>query len=365
MRYMRPWALFPLLLLLTACKQSSQEEPPPPPTTATSDAHRESVITWANLKKYRFIRDHERIGINDPDDSPQPELLFGNLPIDLKTDLGQRFDQLTREQKFSRLAELLEFTENEIVPESSKNGDFTRYLHFRELPQFQYSCSPTWNEHEEFWAELMHGDRLDLSAVAAQALWVHHSKYYAREILVLATDAKHAGGEWDPVRKWINESTAPSAIQAEIGQGNDGWGEWLAVLKPNPSLVPTLLANFESAPGKLTALALGSSKDSRALLPLITWLKSAQGTELGEAAIALASLGLPEAESALLAALDRVEDSWNTAHIYNALGEAGTGRSLPYLERQGETGGAINLHGAAQRAIQKIRARLKNTPIQP
>ena len=139
----------------------------------------------------------------------------------------------------------------------------------------------------------------------------------------------------------------------------------MAVLEPDSILVPALLENFQKSPDGLTALALGASKDSRALEPLRAWLKAGNAGVIGNAAMALSRLGLPESEPDLIEAVDRAKDTWDLARVYQALGVVGTVRALPCLKRQAKWGGAINVYGVAQEAIKKIEARAAAAPKTP
>ena len=83
-----------------------------------------------------------------------------------------------------------------------------------------------------------------------------------------------------------------------------------------------------------TMLALGNSRDMRALQPLMERLESEDYRTAGDAAKALGYLGFPEVEPKLIAAL-APDNGWRQVNACSALVKLGTALALPAT---GETG---------------------------
>jgi hypothetical protein len=242
------------------------------------------------------------------------------------------------------------------------------HIFLRKPEELCFSCLRTWNDKEWHFGELLQSGSDDERCEAAWQLWHAHSRYYAADVLDYLPSAPL---NWRVVllRLYVEHSLSSKSVLKELESGDYLWGVWLAGLRPAPEYVPLLLTALESKKEddlQATISALGKSHDERAFGPLLKILQSkskesADQINAGFAAQALGHLGRLEAEAPLIAFIERGNGPFPVMHACDALAKIGSRNALPCLENLVETGrldgGAINLGGCAQRAIQVIVAR--------
>jgi hypothetical protein len=262
------------------------------------------------------------------------------------------------------VVEALETEEVEIAsldfnsPATVSPGAFS-YINPSEL---QFSCNVTFHPQEENCSVQLACENPAKRLEAAQALWRGHSRRHAADVITFAQGPRLQVAGFDRFAQLVKESLTPVAILKELQTGDYEWGAWLAFLEPDKELVPELIAALETQPKyrDATAIALGKSKDPRALKPLLKLLKS-DYVSAGFAADGLAYLADPAAESALIDAL-KADRGWMQACAAGALAKIGSAKAIPELERLANDKsytGAIDVDGAAQRAIDAIKVRSK------
>src|SRR5262249_32739670 len=152
---------------------------------------------------------------------------------------------------------------------------------------------------------------------AARELWAGHSRRQATNVLKYLAGPPPGGEGFRKLQREVEAALQPQAVLRELKEGDYLWGTWLAFLRPNEQLVPTLLGGLKDKPvrglllggkGKSeffpeTILALGNSGDARALEPLVELLRSDDYQIAGDAAKALGYLGNAEVEPKLIEAL--------------------------------------------------------------
>ena len=171
--------------------------------------------------------------------------------------------------------------------------------------ELRYSDSGMVDLDEEHWAEVLNSGDVHARVVAARTLWRGHSRGYAKDVLDFVATAPAETESFLALKREVEQDVQPQGILREL-RGNDyRWGAWLAFLRPNPGLVPVLLAAMKDKPKELpeTMLALGKSGDHRAFEPLLVRMKSGDDRLAGFAAGALGYLADPAAEPELIAAL--------------------------------------------------------------
>jgi hypothetical protein len=227
--------------------------------------------------------------------------------------------------------------------------------------ELQFSCAVTRMTNEESWCYLLECESSDLSAIAAQVLWMGKSNRYARKVLTMASAKADDDAAWQRVHERVEASLSPEMIRQQISSDNRAWGLWLASLRPASDLVPAILAAHAQEPTPYTVYALGSSGDARAYQPLLAALNSGDDQMAGYSAQALGLLGMPEAEEDILAVIEDM-GVWAQAKACIALGKIGSDISIPQLTVLSESRdtGAIDVDGCAQRAIEEIRQRQDN-----
>jgi len=214
------------------------------------------------------------------------------------------------------------------------------------------------DEYAKQLADAEPADRL----AAARGLWRGRSRRYAADVVKFLVGPPPGGEPYRAFQREVEAALRPEAILRELREGDYLWGTWLAFLRPQKELVPTLLAGLASKPKMLpgTILALGNSGDPRALGPLLELLKSKDRTA-GDAAQALGYLGNPDAELKLIEALAE-DNSWRQVKACGALARMGTSRALPALEKLAKDDrytGALNIKGMAEHAVASIKKREK------
>ena len=230
-----------------------------------------------------------------------------------------------------------------------------------EPSELRYSCCVFVDGEEEALAVLLTDRHEDFRVAAAECLWKTRSRRHAREVLAFV-DGLHAQSD---AAKQLKEKVETD-LQTLRKPGprlddNPAWWAWLAALRPNPAMLPTLeeLA-LRKPPVPEAIYALGQSKDDRALEPLLKVLSTGDDQVGGYAAEALGELGNPDAEPDLARALQR-KGQFLKAKACKALGKIGTERALPELSRLAANKGyqgAINVTGCAKRAIAEIEGRI-------
>lgn len=248
-------------------------------------------------------------------------------------------------------------------PSDVRPGQFSRsYLEPGEL---QFSCAVQCDAAEDYFGKrLSEGEHsLDTQFKAAQALWKGRSRRYAKIVIEFASKPNTNAESLLPLQREVNESLEPKAILFNL-QGSDYlWGSWLAFLRPHKDFVPVLLKNLEKKREQLpeTILALGGSRDPRALQPLLELLASKEYQVAGDAAQALGYLGMPEAEPKLIEAL-ATDNGWRQVNAARALSRMGTARALPALEKVANDDrytGALSIRSSAEHAVKCIKEREK------
>jgi HEAT repeat protein len=209
-------------------------------------------------------------------------------------------------------------------------------------------------------AVLATGDPADRLA-AAEALWRGRSRPHAAAVVEYLTGAAAEREDHAELRREVADALRPESILRELKAGDYRWGAWLAFLRPHPSLVPALLAGLEDHARDLpaTILALGKSRDPRALASLLELLGRKDYQTPGHAARALGYFGGPKVERPLIKAL-AADNGWRAVNACLALAKVGGPEAIPALEKLANDRrfwGALNVRGCARRAVEQITAR--------
>jgi HEAT repeat protein len=220
-----------------------------------------------------------------------------------------------------------------------------------------------------FDALLRGGRDEDLRLVAARMLWLARSRQYAKDVVDFAERLAPTSDAARELKTLVTVDVAPQTIAANLAEKMDlNWWAWLAAIRPHPSLVPALVQLAQDKDQLPEVLyALGQSKDSRTLPPLLNVLSESENrTARRIAANAIGEIGDSTAEPGLLKALQR-EDSLTRSAACDALAKVGTVRSLPALHRlftDKSDADGFNVAGTARRAVEAIkwRLRVKETP---
>lgn len=227
--------------------------------------------------------------------------------------------------------------------------------------ELQFSCGRSGNSRESKLADTLSNGQPAERLAAARQLWEGHSRSHARDVTKLV-EALPAGVDGvQALKRRVDGDLQPEAIVRELREGDYRWGAWLACLRPSKEAVPDLLAGLEGKPDyhAETLLALGASRDPRAIEPLLGILKSGEGRDVGDAAHALGNFASPTVEAELLAIV--FEDSgWARLRACGALARVGTKKSLPALEaiaNSTDYTGALDISGVAMRAVVAIERR--------
>jgi hypothetical protein len=232
--------------------------------------------------------------------------------------------------------------------------------------ELQFGCVYVVSREEMFLADKLKSTTLSIQLRAAELLWRNHSRCHAKDVLRFCDDSNSVSPEFLIFKQECTKDCQPEQVLQELREGDYLWGTWLATLRPDPLLVPALIAGLELRPDArcATILALGKTRDPRAEQLLVKSLQSESDMVAGFAAAALADFGSDTLELKLLAELDRSRAwsrTWTCANICQTLGQIGTSRSLRFLEpiaASTEFTGVINLQRAAQSAMDKIQSRL-------
>jgi WD40 repeat protein len=251
------------------------------------------------------------------------------------------------------------------IPEEPEAGAFS-HSHLNP-PELQFSCAGTSDKNEEALRSLLEEGDDEQKLSAARALWRGRSRRYAERVVHFTAGTPPGGAAFRAFQKEVERTLQSDSILKELKEGDYLWGTWLAFLRPDKDFVPVLLNGLKTKKDlhHETILALGNSGDPRAFEPLIAILKTRDYQASGEAAQALGYLGDPKAEPALL---DALKDSvgWFQAHVCGALGLLGSKDALPPLNKVAEARGytgAIDVRGAAMRAIVKIERRVNKPDV--
>jgi hypothetical protein len=242
-----------------------------------------------------------------------------------------------------------------------KAGGEASFSQVGRLPgELQYSCAAISDPREERLASELRAEGTAKQAVAVRLLWRGHSRHNAEKVLSVVANASFRQTQIDLCRE-IEASIEPAAVLRELQLGDYRWATWLAGLKPHSDFVTPLLSGISQRPDCLpdTIVALGKSRDPRALEPLLTLLRGEDTVTAGFAAHALGDLRRHEAGTALLEAL-RSGDGWIKVNACSALGKLGTTRAIPELEHiaaDERYTGALDIRGSARRALAAIRER--------
>jgi len=234
-----------------------------------------------------------------------------------------------------------------------------------EPPELQFSCAVGSLFSEDYFAKRLTDAKLDFDSrlKAAEALWRGRSRRNASNVFNFVSTPAPQSERFESLRSDIDKSLQPTAILAELQEGDYLWGSWLAYLRPHKDLVPILLTNLNAKPDKLheTMLALASTGDRRALDPLLELLASKDYQIAGNAAQALGYLGFKEAEPKLIESL-APDNGWRQVNAAAALAKMGTARSLPALDilaKDQRYTGTLAIRSMAERAIDSIKKRDK------
>jgi hypothetical protein len=239
--------------------------------------------------------------------------------------------------------------------QASKTGEFIEF----EPPELRFGCVPYYSLDEEAYHDLMQLGVDSETTIAARILWNNYSRRFASDVIKFASEGKDA--DTKRLRATIEDDLRPANVEKLLKEGNYAWAAWLAFLRPNERLVPALIAGLKDQPDYVpeTLLALGASRDKRAFEPLIGIVSGKNVRMRGNAASALGRLGLVEAESHLLKALDS-ESGWVQVNAASALAKVGTKASLPALQKHADSDrytGALGVKRVSVDAIKQINAR--------
>lgn len=228
-------------------------------------------------------------------------------------------------------------------------------------PELQFSCAVSASSGEESWATLLKEGDARTQNLSARVLWQRHSRRHAKAVIEFVDNTEADQETVRPLRIAIDTSFQPNNIRRELEHGDYRWGCWLAFLRPNRDLVPSLLDGLKTKAEFLpeTLLALGNSKDPRAYEPLLELIKTADTRNAGDAAGALGLLGNPNAEPHLIQALSS-ENGWLRVKACRALSFVGTRNSIPELTRLANNDrytGALAIRRVARYAIDRIAER--------
>jgi hypothetical protein len=235
-----------------------------------------------------------------------------------------------------------------------------------EPPQLQFSdargIGPDEERESQLAATLARADPAARLA-AARELWRGHSRTHSRAVLTFAYWSGRKDDDFRSLRREVDGDLNPSTILRGLREGDYRWAAWRAGLRPHKDLVPVLLDALKDRPDyhSETILALGQSRDERALKTLVALLKGGDYRDAGDAAQALGLLGDPRAEPALIEALS-AGAGWARVHSCIALAEVGTPAAVPALERlakSDEYTGALAIKQMAQLALDRIAERTK------
>lgn len=277
---------------------------------------------------------------------PSPVLLIEESGGGDRDDFVERILAATGDERAKLLEEFQEFD----LP-----------LYSSEPDEFHFSdARGVWGAESD-WSRLLAEGDLSLRITAAGVLWNKHSGLYSRQVLQFLEKETSTSDELRTLRHHVEDSLQPDNILKELDEGDFGWGMWLAFLRPDGRLVPTLLekleGNKEHQPA--TLMAMGKSRDRRAIEPLRKFLQSDEHIASGFAAEALGYLGLVEGEPLLIDALSS-DNTWLQVNACQGLAMIGTRRAIPALERLAKDEsytGALSRREMAQRAIESITAR--------
>jgi HEAT repeat protein len=215
---------------------------------------------------------------------------------------------------------------------------------------------------EEDCAKALAGNGKISRLIAAKALWYGHSRVHAAAVIKFVGEPPTEEKEsFDAFKREVDDSLRPGAILRELQDGDYKWGAWLAFLRPHADLVPELLKALKEKKDHVreTSLALGKSRDDRALAPLVELLKTGDYFGAASAARALGYFGGPKVEQPLIEAL-AAGSAVRKMTACEALGRVGTRAAIPPLEKLAADKtytGVINLRIAATQALEQIRSR--------
>ena len=236
-------------------------------------------------------------------------------------------------------------------------------LYSSEPDEFHFSDGRGMWGSESGWHDLFLKGDLPLRITAATVLWQKHSGYFTRDVLRFLEEEQSDREEMKSLRQMVEASFQPDNILKELRDGDYLWGTWLAYLRPHERFVEPLLSNLDTKPKHLseTVLALGRTRDRRALEPLSKVLKSSEDISAGFAAMSLGHLGFSDAEPLLIEELS-ADSGWRQVNACQGLAMIGTPRALPALDRLAKDDrytGALSIRGTAQSAIDAINDRTK------
>jgi hypothetical protein len=227
--------------------------------------------------------------------------------------------------------------------------------------ELHFGCVGYVNKQESAFADSLSKGQPAERMAAARQLWDGHSRGQARAVLQFVDALPDGTGDGQALKRQVAADLQPEAITRELRTGDYRWGAWLAYLRPSKEAVPELLAGLDGKPDYRaeTVLALGASRDPRAIEPLRTLMKGGDGRNAGYAARALGDFGSPSVEAELLE-LVTGRPGWAQLNACHALAHVGTEKSLPALEALAgstEYTGALDIRGVAMRAVVAIEQR--------
>src|SRR5262249_17526193 len=155
------------------------------------------------------------------------------------------------------------------------------------------------------------------------------SRRHAADVIRFASKPSPGGEAFQVLAGDVDASLQPKTILFELKESDYLLGSLLAFLHPHQEFLSLLIVELHQKPDRLseTMLALGNSKDHRALKPLLELLASNDYQIAGDAAEALGYMGMVEAEPKLIEAL-AVDNIWRQVNAAKALARMGTVRAL-------------------------------------
>ncbi|MCW1921675.1 HEAT repeat domain-containing protein [Luteolibacter arcticus] len=243
-----------------------------------------------------------------------------------------------------------------VIGLAPSQGQDSQPFHCRMPPQWRFSDAEAGPpaKIEEALGKILADPESTERESAAFLLWRNRSFIHAKAVIELAETTRGA------LAAEVTAGLKPETIRREVESADPRWGFWLAYLRPQAELVDILMEKTRGSFQTGAVLALGRSRDPRALGPLLALLRDSKTPLRGFTACALRDFGSVDAEADLIAALSESDDLWLQVNACDALAKIGTERALPALRRltaASQPVGALNTKTSASRAIREIQTR--------
>jgi HEAT repeat protein len=230
--------------------------------------------------------------------------------------------------------------------------------------ELNFGCIRFADADEDCLLGLLADSNEEIATLAARTLWRKHCRIYARKVIEYITALQPKNNRAQQVKSNILADLRPESILKEIQTGAIEWGSWLAALRPHSTLTQPLIRAVTDGRATVdTVYALGQSQDPQVVPTLVKVLgdqKLSINNVLVRALVPYASASL---ETQLIAGLKN-GDAWYVCNAAEILGDTGTPRSLPDLNRFGLdpkfASAPINVHNVVTQAIAAIESRARD-----